>query len=646
MLKYPDLENSQGLQLGFKQKIALMLVGVLTLSFGTFGVFVERFVHSIFMKNTTQELLSIVRIHSDWIQAWNQKTLELFTNSQHVVLEHGVQDLNELKIALKYTTKNLDAFQTYVGLENGAMYADSMEAPKGYDPRVRPWYQNAKTTNKISVTRVYADKFTGKLVITYSAPLVIKGKFVGVFGSDISLNFFTSHTKRMATEALNFLDLTDASGVVLSSNDVPIGGSITKSQALQDKAQTILNHKEGVEIGKDAQGEKILIVYSTVPEYGWKVIARISLKEAFKHISKLRVLMLIISFLSLFSTLTIVVSWLYYLMRPLDRLKRLSLDLTAGDKDLTKRLPCANKHSKQDEIAAITRNINAFIEQMQSVMRHFKEISSRRTKVSVTLIESTTNVHASANRAIVVVEEAVSRSQHNIDTILEHVKNVEDNNQKLNQTGAYLGTAHEQMRELNTRLEHNASQSVEFAHRLEETAKGTESIKEVLTIIDDIAAQTNLLALNAAIEAARAGEHGRGFAVVADEVRKLAEKTQSSLISIDTTINEMVQGVQDINQHLGQNAKELNQTSDLATSVQEVMQQSVQGIEEVIACARKDTQHLQEVVQDSRDISREVKELSALAHSEQKDIENMRTNQTSLDDLYSALSKEIDQFKA
>ncbi len=279
-------------------------------------------------------------------------------------------------------------------------------------------------------------------------------------------------------------------------------------------------------------------------------------------------------------------------------------------------------------------------------MRHFKEVSSRRTKVSATLIESTTNVHASANRAIVVVEEAVSRSQHNIDTILEHVKNVEDNNQKLNQTGAYLGTAHEQMRELNTRLEHNASQSVEFAHRLEETAKGTESIKEVLTIIDDIAAQTNLLALNAAIEAARAGEHGRGFAVVADEVRKLAEKTQSSLISIDTTINEMVQGVQDINQHLGQNAKELSQTSDLATSVQEVMQQSVQGIEEVIACARKDTQHLQEVVQDSRDISREVKELSALAHSEQKDIENMRTNQTSLDDLYSALSKEIDQFKA
>ncbi len=633
--------------MGFKRKIALMLASVLTLSFGIFGVFVERFVHGVFMKNTVQELLSIVRIHSDWIQAWNQKTLELFTNGQHGVLEHGVQDLNELKIALKYTTKNLDAFNTYVGLENGAMYSSLMAAPKGYDPRVRPWYQKAKETNQISVSSVYADSFTGKLVITYSAPLVIKGKFVGVFGSDISLNFFASHTKRMATETLSSLDLTDASGVVLSSNDVPIGGSIaTSNSPLQTKARAILDHKEGAEVSADAQGEKILIVYSTVPKCGWKVIARIPLKEAFKHISKLRVLMFIISFLGLFTTLAIVLSWLYYLMRPLDRLKRLSLDLTAGDKDLTKRLPYANKHNQQDEIAAITRNINAFIEQMQSVMRHFKEISSRRTKVSATLIESTTNVHASANRAIVVVEEAVSRSQHNMDTILEHVKNVEDNNQKLNQTGAYLGTAHEQMRELNTRLEHNASQSVEFAHRLEETAKGTESIKEVLTIIDDIAAQTNLLALNAAIEAARAGEHGRGFAVVADEVRKLAEKTQSSLISIDTTINEMVQGVQDINQHLGQNAKELSQTSDLATSVQEVMQQSVQGIEEVIACARKDTQHLQEVVQDSRDISREVKELSALAHSEQKDIENMRTNQTSLDDLYSALSKEIDQFKA
>ncbi|WP_104749486.1 methyl-accepting chemotaxis protein [Helicobacter cynogastricus] len=632
--------------MGFKRKIALMLAVVLTLSFGIFGVFVERFVHGVFMKNTAQGLLTIVRVHSDWVQAWNQKTLELFTSSQQAVIEHGVENLDGLKRILKYTAKNLDAFNTYVGLEDGEIYTSSIPAPKGFDPRVRSWYQKAKATNNVLISNVYADSFTGKLVITYSAPLVIHGKFIGVFGSDISLDFFASHTKRMATETLNALDLTDASGVVLSSNDIPIGGSIvTSNSPLQAKAEVILKHKEGVEVSKDAQGEKILLVYSTVPKYGWKVIARIPLKEAFKHISKLRILMFAISFLGLFMTLAIVLSWLYYLMRPLDRLKRLSLDLTAGDKDLTKRLPYADKHNKHDEIAAITRNINAFIGEIQIVMRHFKELSRERQTFSTTLNERVAGVYEHTNRANEVVEKACENSQHNVSRLLESLEKTTQSGEQLNSTGKQLEKVHGQMMDLSTRLEHNADQSVDFSRKLEETARSTDNIKEVLTIIDDIAGQTNLLALNAAIEAARAGEHGRGFAVVADEVRKLAEKTQNSLTNINTTINEMVKGVSDINQHLGENAKELIETSKLAIDVQKIMAKSMEAISGVIQEAHKGASNLQEVVQGSRDIHDEIKELSALAHLEQDGIDEVRQTSVALDNLYRTLNSEIDKFK-
>ena len=102
------------------------------------------------------------------------------------------------------------------------------------------------------------------------------------------------------------------------------------------------------------------------------------------------------------------------------------------------------------------------------------------------------------------------------------------------------------------RVQNSAHTEMELAHKIQQLSSDADQVKNVLTVISDIADQTNLLALNAAIEAARAGEHGRGFAVVADEVRTLAERTQKSLVEINATINVIVQAIMDSSDQMKQ----------------------------------------------------------------------------------------------
>lgn len=272
--------------------------------------------------------------------------------------------------------------------------------------------------------------------------------------------------------------------------------------------------------------------------------------------------------------------------RPISELANTSKDLAQGDGDLTKRL----KTSTGDEIDEAKTFINKFIEKIQKTVVEVKNNAEQTKIASATMLDNSKSIYESAHNQTQMVKEAT--------TIVNHVNSEINISEQLaiqttEDTQENLKTLQEMSISLNRVVDAILSASeeeIDMSTKINSLADQTLRIKDVLEMIRDIADQTNLLALNAAIEAARAGEHGRGFAVVADEVRKLAERTQKSLTEIDATISVVVQSVGDVSGSMNSNAKHIKVISSDALAVKEVADETKDKITITIETAKKAAQ--------------------------------------------------------
>jgi methyl-accepting chemotaxis protein len=248
---------------------------------------------------------------------------------------------------------------------------------------------------------------------------------------------------------------------------------------------------------------------------------------------------------------------------PLNDLISKADNLSSGDGDLTQKLEITGN----DEIAQASHSINRFIEKVRLLISDAKNLSNENSSISHELSSTSLEVGKAVETSMNIVGNTTTKANTLKDEMHIGMGEAKAGKEELLKANSYLTEANRAILELTKDIQMSATIEIELAHRIQQLSSDASQVKEILVVIGDIADQTNLLALNAAIEAARAGEQGRGFAVVADEVRKLAERTQKSLQEINATINVIVQAIADSSDQMTSNSKKVE---SLATTASEV----------------------------------------------------------------------------
>ncbi|MFA6138757.1 MAG: methyl-accepting chemotaxis protein [Sulfurimonas sp.] len=235
-----------------------------------------------------------------------------------------------------------------------------------------------------------------------------------------------------------------------------------------------------------------------------------------------------------------------------------------------------------------------FINSLRDTLNSAKQSSTQTAEIAENIHNSSNSLKESSNKQQATIVEITKNSilmkeqlhQTNHDTSLAKEK-VNEANHNLQEMG-------EKISKFNSDVENTAEIEQSMSAKLNELTHSAEEIKNVLTVISDIADQTNLLALNAAIEAARAGEHGRGFAVVADEVRKLAERTQKSLTEIHGSVNIVVQSINETSEKMNDNADNITHLSTASRNVNSIIEKTVEIMNETAKLSEHSSRGLSE----------------------------------------------------
>ena len=352
-------------------------------------------------------------------------------------------------------------------------------------------------------------------------------------------------------------------------------------------------------------------------------------------------------FIMLFVIMLITAVTMYAIFRILGVFKRDSKavvsylnDVSRGGDKLRAGGTLRLNRGEKDELQIVSVFINSFVDKMKETI----EVAGHTTKEIVQLNQYIANLEANITDIVEKTEYNVKSGNHILGSLDENIEIANASSEKMGHSKEYLDETRTHSDALGNAMVGAAQSQSELHDKLEFLSENIQQISEISALIADIASQTNLLALNAAIEAARAGEHGRGFAVVADEVRKLAERTNKSLQEIEVKIGTTMQSLDEMNKTISTNSKTFETLSEQTELSKESLHKVQEFMSEVVGNIHQQSDSSITIGKRTRSIIEELNSINSLLHKSQEVIATVVERSLKLKENDAMLSRVIQGF--
>ncbi|MFM4857924.1 methyl-accepting chemotaxis protein [Aeromonas hydrophila] len=511
---------------------------------------------------------------------------------------------------------------TYFGSTQGVMTRQDPSLNTGnYDPRERPWYQDAVKAGQLIVTAPYVSVTMQKLVVTLSEPVLHQGELVGAVGANLALDKLIDEVLAMQVQGKGYAMLLDSSGLIVGHPNKELALKQIGELSPDLSAATFQQWgRENNELhAATLDGRDVLLAVQPVAGTDW-LLAMVMYRDVLEAplatllwqlVGLTLVLMLVFS--------ALLTAMFKYLFADLGRVAGALHDIAHGEGDLTVHI---NTRSK-DEVGQLAESFNQFVARLHGIVSRLRDVTvelAAQSRAQAAGAQSRSQRVRQQQDEIVMVATAVTEMASATQEIAgnaEFAATTSGDAVKLAVAGqSQVGQSQRSITGL-------ADEVADASQIIVELDAHAQKISGILATISGIAEQTNLLALNAAIEAARAGEQGRGFAVVADEVRVLSRRTHDStdeiqqmIETLQQTTRRAVSGMETSRQLAGTSVEDAESANLSLGQINEAIGAISDMATQIAAAAEEQTSVTSEISRNTENIRHVSQELAEQANQE------------------------------